>query len=127
MNFRRIVKCSAVAALAASVGLTSASAQVPHSLSIVSPRPSVLFIQMDSRILSPSAVGVSPTHAKEGAIIGAVVVGIGGAVVMYNLCRDTKDYGDHSNCIGAGVGGTLLGALLGAITGSLIGGSIPKH
>lgn len=65
----------------------------------------------------------APDHRYEGAIVGGLLVGLGGAVLVGGLCR-SSDISD--NCTWAAIkGGVLLGAL-GGLTGALIGGLFPK-
>jgi hypothetical protein len=66
---------------------------------------------------------IRPTHWKEGALVGGVVVGIGFALWFDAFCRSMEG---GSDCGGASTGGFLLGGVLGGLTGMLIGGQIPK-
>ena len=65
----------------------------------------------------------APDHRNEGAVIGGLVFGVGGAALVGGLCSSSDD---SDNCGAAALkGGILLGAL-GALAGALIGGLFPK-
>ena len=70
------------------------------------------------------ALGNAPDYRWEGVMIGAVTVGIGGALLANGFC----DYGGthDENCFGRTVVGGAIGATVGAVVGGLIGGLIPK-
>lgn len=62
-------------------------------------------------------------HRYEGAIAGFVVVGIGGYILVSELCNASDSSGDcGSSAFKAGI---TLGAL-GALTGAIVGAQIPK-
>jgi hypothetical protein len=65
------------------------------------------------------------THWVEGGIIGALLLGGGGAYVAHGFCSDPDSSGSDS-CTMAGVGGALVGGLTGFGVGALIGGAFPK-
>lgn len=65
---------------------------------------------------------IGPTHWKKGALIGAVVTGLGLALVIDGLCGSTD-----TGCGGDAVPGALLaGGAVGGLVGALIGGQFPK-
>jgi len=59
------------------------------------------------------------TYWLEGALIGAIGLGILTAVGFYGLC-------ESSNCTGALVTGAVGGGAVGFIVGALVGGQFPK-
>jgi len=61
-------------------------------------------------------------HAKEGAIIGGVSLGVAALIVGAILCDDLGG----GSCSTAMVGGALVGGLVGVVVGGLIGATIPK-
>jgi hypothetical protein len=65
---------------------------------------------------------IRPTHWKEGALIGGLALGVGGAVLAVSLCGSS----DTGNCGGVTAGGFLVGAVIGGVSGALIGGQFPK-
>jgi hypothetical protein len=65
---------------------------------------------------------VRRSHWREGAIVGAVLVGAAGAVVGAGICGAAE----HSSCTGDILGGGLLGAAVGGVAGGLIGAQIGK-
>jgi hypothetical protein len=68
---------------------------------------------------------IRPTYWKEGALIGGIVGGVGGALLGHGLCEMSEDF--DKNCIGSVLLGGVLGAALLAVPGALIGGQFPKH
>jgi hypothetical protein len=65
-----------------------------------------------------------PTYWKEGAAIGAAIVGTTGALVAYELACEFSDV--RSDCSLASVlAGAAVGGVLGGITGALVGGAFP--
>lgn len=89
----------------------------------------------DSRWTAPCANGLGCDSASavrfgdprdyrwEGAAIGAGLFGIGGGLLMYDLCQSSDT---ASGCTGTAVlSGLFIGAL-GGLTGLLVGGAIDK-
>jgi hypothetical protein len=68
---------------------------------------------------------IRPTYWKEGALVGGVVGGVGGAFLGHGLCEMSDEIG--RNCTGSLFLGGVLGAALLAVPGTLIGGQFPKH
>jgi uncharacterized membrane protein YeaQ/YmgE (transglycosylase-associated protein family) len=60
----------------------------------------------------------------EGVIVGALALGVGGALVANGLCHDD---GSDEHCARSIIGYSLVGAVVGGVTGGLIGAAIPKH
>jgi uncharacterized membrane protein YeaQ/YmgE (transglycosylase-associated protein family) len=63
------------------------------------------------------------TYWKEGGVIGAVLLGIIGAVLLDGICGDNSA-GEH--CGTETVGGAVIGAGVGFAAGALIGAQFPK-
>ena len=66
-----------------------------------------------------------PDHRREGALLGAILLGAGGAILAQGFCD--YDGKPQSGCFGRTVGGGVIGAVAGFIVGGLIGGLIPKN
>jgi uncharacterized membrane protein YeaQ/YmgE (transglycosylase-associated protein family) len=68
------------------------------------------------------AWGVAPraSHAKEGALVGAVALGVAGAVVATQICRIAEEDQDCSQDMRVAAY-TLISAAIGAGVGALIG------
>lgn len=64
------------------------------------------------------------TYWKEGGIVGAILLGIAGALLINGLCGDSDTSEEH--CGTRAIGGAALGAGVGFALGSLIGGQFPK-
>jgi len=67
---------------------------------------------------------IQSTHWKEGALVGGVLGGLGGALLGHALCTQSEQA--NKNCTGATVIGAVLSAVVLAIPGALIGGQFPK-
>lgn len=63
------------------------------------------------------------TYWKEGGVIGAVLLGILGAVLIDRICGDNSA---SEHCGTETVGGAVIGAGVGFAVGALIGGQFPK-
>jgi hypothetical protein len=82
----------------------------------------------------PAATGAVPTnlpdtnrgtYRTEGAIVGALLLGIVGAVLVDKFCADDGGGGDE-HCTTKTFGGALLGAGVGFTLGGLVGARFPK-
>jgi hypothetical protein len=108
-------------------GGSSASAQAAPQ----GPAASILFAATPHSPLRPGsweradsvARDIQPTHWKEGALIGGVLGGVGGALLGAWVCGMSES---SDGCTGTAVAGGLGGALVVGITGALIGGQISK-
>jgi hypothetical protein len=82
-------------------------------------------------VLTSHAAPLAPLKADsahrdyrwEGLIIGALALGVGGALAANGLCHDDSS---DKDCTGSIVGYFLVGATVGGVTGGLIGAAIPK-
>jgi hypothetical protein len=107
---------------------TAAGAQHPPMV-IAGPRPAgLLSVAARGPLRQPLAFDsvrwdISPTHWKEGALIGGIGAGLGLALLASGFCRDSDNGGD---CGGAFSAGFLVGGVLGGLVGALIGGQVPK-
>lgn len=72
----------------------------------------------------PVARQIQPTYWKEGALVGGVLGGLGGALLGNAICTQTER--PDKNCTGTTVIGAVLAAAILAIPGALIGGQFPK-
>jgi len=70
---------------------------------------------------------ISPTHWKEGGIVGAVVLGAFGIWFGNEICKETEAGNEEGCTARAVVGGAIGGGGLGFLIGALIGGQFPKH
>lgn len=67
---------------------------------------------------------IQPTHWKEGALVGGVLGGLGGALLGHAICTQSEQ--PDKNCTGTTVIAAVLSAAVLAIPGALIGGQFPK-
>ena len=67
---------------------------------------------------------IRPTHWKEGALVGALLGAVGGALLGVAFCGMSDDIG--KDCTGTTILAGVGGAVLLAIPGALIGGQFPK-
>jgi hypothetical protein len=74
--------------------------------------------------MSPLLPAPAPDHRWEGMAIGALSLGLLGAIAGSQLCHVSDSSNQH--CTRTAVELGLLGAFVGGITGGLIGGTIPK-
>lgn len=84
------------------------------------------FIDTYPRVIQPSAVSIPeppPTYVWEGAGIGAVLLGLAGAVLVGGMCGDGGDGG----CGWVAMKGAILVAPVGIVVGGVVGARIPKH
>jgi hypothetical protein len=97
------------------------SFSAPHLVSAVAPA-------------GPGATGAAPTnlldtdrgtYRTEGAIVGALLLGIAGAVLVDKFCADDGGGGDE-HCSTKTFGGAVLGAGVGFTLGRLVGARFPK-
>jgi len=65
------------------------------------------------------SVVATPTHWAVGAVVGATVVGVLGALAAHDLCADNPNV----KCV---LGGGVVGGVIGLVIGGLIGGLFPK-
>jgi hypothetical protein len=107
--------------------LTAAAGAQHAPAGIAGPRPSVV-LGVAARgplrqSFAPDSVRreIRPTHWKKGALIGGVVTGLGLAVVLNGLCRDSEQ-----DCGGVVPAALLAGGLFGGLVGALVGGQFPK-
>lgn len=70
---------------------------------------------------------ISPTHWKEGGIVGAVILGAFGIWFGNEICQETEAGNDGGCAARAVVGGAIGGGGLGFLIGALIGGQFPKR
>ena len=100
---------------------TSATAQYLADL------PGASFSKLELHQQLPSSAhhrAHAPDHRYEGAIVGGLVFGIGGALITAAVCSSSDDMDKH--CTRSTIlGGVVLGGL-GALAGALIGGLFPK-
>jgi hypothetical protein len=68
---------------------------------------------------APAPKTPTPDYRWEGAAVGAIGLGLFGAVLGNGIC-------EVENCTGATVLFALGGAVVGGVTGGLIGSFIPK-
>ena len=84
----------------------------------IAPAASVLF----RPTVAPGAAHPAPAHVgghgETGAIVGGVVLGVGGALLGNGLCQSNE------RCTGATLGGAAVGAVVGAVLGAFIGARI---
>jgi hypothetical protein len=112
--------------LLVSLATSAGAQQAPHG--IADPRPSaVLGVAARGPLrqsLLPDSVrrDIRPTQWKKGALIGAVVTGVGLALMMDGLC--TPDSNCHKSPV---VPALVAGGAVGALIGALIGGQFPKE
>ena len=73
----------------------------------------------------PSPAEYRRTHWKEGAIVGGLLLGLGGAALAHGLCTqsDTR----REDCGGKALEGFVFGGATGFAIGALLGGLFPKH
>jgi hypothetical protein len=67
---------------------------------------------------------IRPTYWKEGALVGGLLGGLGGAFLGAAICRNSEVA--DKNCTWSSVGGGLISGLVLAIPGALIGGQMHK-
>jgi len=107
--------------------LTTAAGAQHAPTGIAGPRPSEVFGAASRGPLrqsfAPDSVrrDIRPTHWKQGALIGGVVTGLGLALWVNGLCRDSDQ-----DCKGAFPAALVAGGLAGGLVGALIGGQFPK-
>lgn len=86
--------------------------------------------------VSPLLIPETPPHdpsfprgtwSKEGAIVGAIVVGILAYIVYDNICGDHDADQNDEHCGTASAGAGAIGVLAGAALGALIGGKFQQH
>ena len=65
-------------------------------------------------------------HRWEGAIVGAAVLGVGGAVLRAAWCGNDDSASAPSDCTGPTILWGLMGATVGAVAGGFIGSAFPK-
>lgn len=85
---------------------------------LIAPRGSVVFTPISEPELAAARMGTGVGHGTTGAIVGAGVLGLTGAILMHSAC-DTNE-----PCTGSTIGGALVGAVVGAVVGAFIGSSI---
>jgi hypothetical protein len=73
------------------------------------------------RVRLPTA----PDYRWEGLVAGAILLGVGLAVMTNGLCQD-PDGGHEGSCLGPTLGAGLVGATIGGVVGGLLGTLIPK-
>lgn len=91
------------------------------------PAAAVIHLRQDAaggNVLASMFSSSTPDHRWEGLAIGALVLGVGGAIAGSQLCHLSDSANQH--CARTTIGLGLLGVVAGGITGGLIGGSIPK-
>lgn len=108
---------------------TAARSVVPIAAVAIDPRLQPVFDNVSARATHTEAVPllVTQTHNDyrwEGLAIGAIGLGILGAVFGAGLCD--SDSGAR-NCTYAVIGGAAVSALIGGVTGGFIGSTIPKR
>lgn len=64
--------------------------------------------------------GAGESHAHTGALIGAVVGGVGFGFYIYDRC-ESDQRGVKGNCSGPAMLGAATGAVAGALVGAIIG------
>ena len=79
---------------------------------------------LGQRAPTPPLVPPAPDHRWEGMAIGALSLGLIGAIAGSQLCHVSDSSNQH--CARTAVELGLLGVFAGGITGGLIGGTIPK-
>jgi len=65
------------------------------------------------------------TYRTEGAIVGAILLGILGAVLVDKFCGNDRN-GNDEHCSTKTFGGAVLGAGVGFAVGGLVGARFPK-
>lgn len=117
------MKRAGVACMAIVAGLLPAAldAQRLAPAVLTSPTTSTVFHRPP---LPPSVLPKTPDYRWEGLVVGAVLMGVGGAYLGARLCH-LADTGEP-HCFRTAVGLGLLGAFGGGIIGGVIGGMIPK-
>jgi len=73
----------------------------------------------------PSPAEYKRTHWKEGAIVGGLLLGLGGAALAHGLCAQS-DTG-REDCGGKALEGFVFGGATGFAIGALLGGLFPKN
>jgi hypothetical protein len=107
--------------------LTTAAGAQHAPIGIAGPRQSEVFGAGSRGPLrqsfAPDSVrrAIRPTHWKKGALIGGVVTGLGFALWVDGVCRDSE-----TDCRGALPLALLGGGLVGGLVGALVGGQFPK-
>jgi len=92
------------------------------ALPLVSARPATLDLTSPN-LSTPNTL--APTYWKEGGIVGAIVVGLAGAVVAGGLCGNSET--NQGGCSGTTAGALVVGGLTGFALGALIGGQFHKR
>ena len=65
------------------------------------------------------------TYRTEGAIVGAILLGIVGALLVDKFCGNDRN-GSDEHCSTKTLGGAVLGAGIGFTFGGLVGARFPK-
>lgn len=120
---RRLAIAGIVGFVAAGLAPRVAQAQ---TLGVI--RSAVLLPQaapsLQAELLRPNQVDVGQSDYRwEGLTIGAIGVGVLGALLANGLCDE--DSGSDS-CTGTIIGGAAVGALIGGVVGVFIGSGIQK-
>lgn len=109
--------------------VTVGSAQAQHRRPVFSSPQLTLPAQRNASaarseaISLPPASAYAPTYWREGAIAGAIAVGISGVAIAGGLCGMGEN---SSGCTGQAVAGGIMGAAVGFGLGALIGGQFSK-
>lgn len=114
------MRCRFLLALLSLPGLLHAQAPISRPSG---PHPSLLFVAAD---IGSHRSATRETHWREGALVGAGLVGIAIATFGYEFCREGENTRPTS-CLPAVPLGFVIGALVGVGPGAMIGARFPKH